>query len=148
MSGALLAGNNNVKDICCVQLASTWEEAITICRGGPLWSPVGGGCGPFIDEPTSSGSRWATIKAHHPSAHRLRPLQNLQLSVSEGSHVIDYEMLRFAQHDKWMQHDKYVKLYKVLRNTNPVWLIRTKPNHSYSWCARRLSSWVLSIMRR
>ena len=37
--------------------------------GGPLWSPVGGGYDPFIDEPMSSGSpRRATIKAHHPTA--------------------------------------------------------------------------------
>src|SRR5204863_3980124 len=43
--------------------------------GGPLWSPVGGECGPFIDKSTSSGDpQWATIKAH-PIPQPLSPLR-------------------------------------------------------------------------
>lgn len=45
--------------------------------GGPLWSPVGRGYGPFIDEPISSDNpRRATIKASHPSTQPPSPLQN------------------------------------------------------------------------
>src|SRR5438874_186096 len=50
--------------------------------GGPLWSPVGGGYDPFIDEPMSSGSpRRAIIKAHHPSTQPPSPLQNTGLGL-------------------------------------------------------------------
>src|SRR6266705_5607308 len=50
--------------------------------GGPLWSPVDGGYGPFIDEPTSSGDpRRATIKAHHPSSQPPSPLRNPRLGL-------------------------------------------------------------------
>jgi len=51
--------------------------------GGSLWSPVGGGYGPFIDrEPTSDNPPWAAIKAHNMTTKRF-------IAIHPGSGAIE-----------------------------------------------------------
>jgi heptosyltransferase III len=61
--------------------------------GGPLWSPVGGVYGPFIDQPTTSGGQWLeTLNAHDMSTNRF-------VAIHPGSGALEkcWPTSRFAE---------------------------------------------------
>ncbi|HEY6410788.1 MAG TPA: hypothetical protein VIY29_25320, partial [Ktedonobacteraceae bacterium] len=68
----IIAGNTRNRGI---QTPSPCESSISFIRQqSPLWSPVGGACGPFIDEPVFPGDpRRATIKALPSPLRHPRP---------------------------------------------------------------------------
>lgn len=71
--------------------------------GGPLWPPVGGEYGPFIDLPVTSGSPWlASIKAHDTTTKHF-------VAIHPGSGAVEkcWPASRFAEVIKRLWEQRY-----------------------------------------
>jgi heptosyltransferase III len=86
-----------------IGLPSVGARVDDVGLGGPLWSPVGGGHNPFIDQPTTLGDPgWVAIKAHDTTTKRC-------IAIHPGSGAVEkcWPTSRFAEVIKRLWEQSY-----------------------------------------